>query len=276
MKALKAQIDKMGREARLTGQPQFWINRREVLPELSQYARKTGVVALGNVKTGHSPVPSSISWNEASNLMEREFRTAGRTRIAGAGGQFAFGAWMLFDAAPRTLDDIQALLTADGRSATDAWLRLGENASYSLAGGGMVLSSGASMTSMLAREVPQGRLYNLGRFGGYASGATFVIAEGFVVARYMSGDLSSRDLLTSQWILGSTFVGARAGSWAGRLAGGYLGPGGAIAGSLAGAIVGERGGKEFGQYTAGEYYDWKFGNLDRDFGVFVYAKYGVK
>jgi len=92
LRDLKVQIDKMAREGRRAGQPQFWINRREVLPSIRRYANKKGIVVLGNVSTGRSSWGNTISTKEAMAMLDQKFINVDRARTIFAGGQLAYGA----------------------------------------------------------------------------------------------------------------------------------------------------------------------------------------
>jgi hypothetical protein len=85
----------------------------------------------------------------------------------------------------------------------------------------------------------------------------------------------SHEFWTSQWILTTAGVGSFAGGWAGAIASGALLKNpfwGAMVGSGSGGWVGQA----FGNRTAQIYYDWKFGELDQQFGNWVYAQYQIR
>ena len=156
LKDLKTQIDKMAREGQRTRQLQFWINRREVLPEVQQYAKSRGVTALGNVSTGRNAFGRTVSSDEALNRLDRQFMSAAKVRAVGGGGQMALGALMAINAAPDAISDIRMIWDSSSRT-PEMWLRLGEHGSYVLAGSGMATSGTAMLTSTFARERPAGK-----------------------------------------------------------------------------------------------------------------------
>ncbi|TSA08447.1 MAG: hypothetical protein D4R79_15295 [Comamonadaceae bacterium] len=273
LEELKKQIDKMGKEARHTGQVQFWINRRDVLPEIKQYAAARDVRVLDNVKTGYST--KGLPMAEAKNRIEREMVRKDNTRTILARGQAAFGAWMLITAAPKVWNDFESFANSDTPS-LPTLLRMGEHVSNALGGGGMVLSGGAVSASKFATQGMQGDLYRMGRSGGIASLASLGLGEAFLISRYATGDVSSREFWTSQWVTTSAAAGGASGMWIG----GNLGVWSpfknplwlAYMGSIGGTWVGQK----FGERSADTYYEWKFGTQDRKFGEYVYALYGVK
>lgn len=276
LKDLKIQIDKMAKEGRSTGQPQFWINRREVLPEIRQYASGNGINVLGNVSTGRTSINNTMSAKEALDQVDQQFIKTARTRATLGGGLSGYGTGILMYSAPAAWDDLQIALNS-GTSSTQAWLRFGENGSSTLAGGGMLLSGGSLMASRYASEGLQAKLYSLGRTGGIYSPIIHGLSEVFLVSRYVNGDVSSREFWTTQWVLGSSLTGGTVGG----LGGGFLGsitpiPVATEFGATVGSFGGTWAGEKVGQLTASKYYESKFGKLDQEFGKFVYSRYGVK
>jgi hypothetical protein len=274
LRDLKIQIDKMAREGAHTGQLQFWVNRREVIPEIERYTIRKGVVPLGNVSTGRSARGVTLSSGEAMNEFDRHFAKVDQRRIAMGAGQAAFGAWMLVETLPGTWRDLNNVIDPDTRS-TQAWLRLGQSGSSAIAGGTMMLSGGTLATARFAGSALQSRMYAFGKGGGLASLAALGISESFLIARYARGDVMSQEFWTSQWVFATAGAGGMAGWWAGGLASTLLFKNpvfGAVAGSTGGGLLGQ----SFGNRTAQMYYDWKFGKLDQQFGSWVYAQYQVK
>jgi hypothetical protein len=271
----KGQMDKMALEARLTGQPQFWINRRKVHQDLQKYANEKGVVALGEVKTGRSPAGNEMSSKDAMNAVAKEMAQATQRRaIAGSTG-LAYGAWMLVESVPGALDAFHTVLNSEARTA-QAWRRLGEQGSYTMAGGGMTLSGGALLWSRYASEGVQGQLFHLSRIGGIASFAALGLGEAFLISRHVYGDVSSREFWTTQSVLGSALVGGIAGSWVGGAIGAlWENPLTIDIGAVLGGAAGTWAGQRIGALGADYYYDWRFAKLDQEFGKFVYERYGV-
>jgi hypothetical protein len=274
---LKKQIDKMAKEAKYSGQPQFWMNRREVHPEIFRYATSKGIYVFGNVSTGQTLKGNVISSREALDSYSREINKVDRTRTAIAGAQFAFGALMLIDSMPNAWNDYQSAINSESEQ---TWLRFGESGSKALTGGAMTVAGGAEMTRRVAatrfQAVPelQGKFYRLGRAGGITSVVAMGLAEGFAIARYRNGDVSSKDFWTSQWVMSASASGGLIGSWTGGLASAML-----VKNPISGALVGGGAGSWFGQKlgakTAETYYDWQFAKLDEGLGKFVYQCYGI-
>jgi hypothetical protein len=128
LQKLKGQIDKMSLEGRKTGQLQFWMNARPVIPQIYQYAEKAGVRISGNVKTGKTVAPGSISIAEAMNQHEKQFVRANLNRASIGAGGLAFSAWGLKNSLPQAMADINEARDPATRS-TQALLRLGEQGS---------------------------------------------------------------------------------------------------------------------------------------------------
>jgi hypothetical protein len=97
---LKVQIDKMSLEGRKTGQLQFWMNARPVIPAVYQYGEKSGVLVSGNVKTGKTIAPGAISISEAMSHHEQQFVRANLNRASIGAGGLAFAAWGLKNSIP--------------------------------------------------------------------------------------------------------------------------------------------------------------------------------
>jgi hypothetical protein len=279
LKKLKIQINKMSMEEKYSGQPQFWMNRREILPELHQYASDKGVFIQGKVSTGQSLKGNIITSRDALDRFDREIIKTDRTRTAIAGAQFAFGALMLMDAMPKAWNDYQSIENYDAES-DQAWLHFGESASKALAGMAMTFSGSSEITRRIAatrfQSAPdqQGRFYRFGRASGITSIAAMGMAEGFSIARYRNNDVSSKDFWTAQWVMGTSASGGLVGSWAGSLGSTVLikNP---MWGALVGGTTGSWIGEAVGVKTAETYYEVKFSQLDEAFGKFVYQCYGI-
>ncbi len=276
-KKLKIQIDKMAKEARYTGQPQVWVNRRAVHPAIRKYAEDRGIFVLERVSTGQMSNGKTISSTDAWGRVDREIIRVNRTRTAVASGQLAFGAWMLADSMPNAWEDYQAALNPNTES-TQAWLRFGESGSKAFAGGVMTASGGSALASKFAGAELQGNLYRYGRVGGVTALAALGVSEVFAIARYRNGDVSSRDFWTTQYVMGTSASGAAVGGWIGTISGAlvtknpYLTTLAGTAGGGLGTMLGDM----VGTTTSKSYYEWKFAKLDEAFGKFVYAQYGIK
>lgn len=284
IKRIKGQIDKMAREYRRTGHLQVWVNRREVLPAIRHYAESKGVRVYEKVSTGISNPNKTMTFNDFMADVDMKAKKVQRTRAIQGGMQLGFGLWMLLDSVPASWSEMQAIMNSDTQNG-EAWRRLGEHGSLTLAGGAMTASGGALLSSQYARGAQQGNLYYASRVGGAVSLAALASGEGFMIYRYHRGDVSSREFWTSQWVLGGSAAGGLTGSWIGGTLGGLLsgavtdGAGtvlGASVGSGFGGLAGTLLGGKTATHFADEYYDWKFAELDRQFADFVYARYGVQ
>ncbi len=271
---LKVQIDKMAREGAHTGQLQFWVNRRALIPEIEHYALKKRVIPLGNVSTSRFARGATMSSGEAMSEFDRHFFKADQRRISLGAGQTAFGMWMLLEALPEAWGDFENIMNPQSRS-SQAWMRFGQSGSTAVAGGAMTISGVSFAASRFGGRGSQATMYKLGKTGGLTSLAALAASESFLIARYARGDVMSQEFWTSQWILASTGTGSFAGGWIGGSASFLL-----FKNPLWGAVAGSGGGGWLGQAigtsSAQTYYDWKFGKIDEQFGKWVYARYQTK
>jgi hypothetical protein len=284
MQRIKAQIDKMALEFRRTGQLQVWANRREIHPEIRRYAQRKGIPVFENVSTGNSNPSRTMTAQDFKAEVARQASVIQRARAIQGGVQAGYGVWMLWNAAPASWADLQTVLESNTRTG-EAWNRLGEHGSFTIAGGAMTISGSALLASQYASGTLQGNLYYIGRAGGIVSLVALASGEGFMIYRYRSGDVSSREFWTSQWVLGGSAAGGLAGSWIGGALGGLVSgaategagtPVGVTVGSGIGGFAGTWIGGRTTGYFADAYYDWKFAEIDRKYADFVYARYGVQ
>jgi hypothetical protein len=278
---LKRQIDGMAHEYKRTGEKQVWINRRPISTTISAYAASRGVMALGNVSTGQFQQTNQIPIKSALDLIERDITrsrfTASRARALRSvlsGAQIGAGAFLLYESVPAAYSEARSIHEGAGEQSTN-WLGLAQYGSTAMAGGTMMLSGSALTGSLYATEAAAESLAGLGQWGGVAAIGFLVIAEGFSYARYTSGEISSREFWTQQWILGTALGGATIGSWLGGSAG-LLTTGEPTILSTVGGFIGAWSGSRLGQWTATWYYGWRFAELDEAFGEAIYARYGVQ
>jgi hypothetical protein len=284
MKRIKGQIDKMALESRRTGQPQVWVNRREIHPEIRRYAHRKGISVFENVSTGKGGENRTMTSKDFRDEIDRQAKGIQRARAIQGGIQVGYGLWILLDAAPAAWVDLQTVLDSTTRTG-EALRRLGEHGSLTIAGGAMVVSGTAHLASQCVEIMTlQENLYRIGRVGDVVSLVALVSGEGFMIYRYRSGDISSREFWTSQWVLGGSAMGGFIGSWTGGflggLAGGVLTEGtGTLVGTSVGSGVGGVAGSWIGRKVTSSfvdaYYDWRFAEMDRQFADFVYDRYGV-
>ncbi len=277
IKRIKGQIDKMAREYRRTGHLQLWVNRREVLTEIKQYAQSKGIPVFENVSTGRARLKDEMTSNEFKQEIARQAAEVQRLRAIQGGVQLAYGIWILKDSIPVMWDDAQTLWNANTRT-HQAWRRLGEHSAFTVAGGAMTVSGGALLASQYAREGLQGKLWYSSRIGGVISLVALASGEAFMIWRYRAGDVSSKEFWTSQWMLGGSAAGGLAGSWIGGIVGGALTrhPVGATIGAAGGSYAGTWIGGKTALYFSDSYYDWRFAEIDQRYADFVYARYGVQ
>lgn len=266
---LKVQIDKMSLEGRMTGQLQFWMNARPVIPSIYQYGEKSGVLVSGNVKTGRTVAPGAISIAEAMNHHEKQFVRANLNRASIGAGGLAYAAWGLKNSVPLAVADIREAWDPETRS-TQSLLRLGEHGSAALGNGAMGVSGTTLTAARFATESLQSRLYMVGKAGGVASIAAIGLSEAFLVTRYVRGDVLGREFWTEQWVAGTSTIGSMAGGGALWLI--AKNPWSAFAGASAGNYLGN----DFGTRTARRYYEYKFGELDKAYGIWVYSQYAIR
>jgi hypothetical protein len=276
---LKLQIDGMALEHRRTGEKQVWINRRPVSTAISAYGVSRGVVVLGNVATGSIRSPTQVPIARALDVVDRSVATSGPSisrargfRVVFSGAQIGAGVLLLYESAPTVYAEA-IRLQGSSEGEAPSWLSIAEHGSTTLAGGTMVVSGGALLGGFYASEAVAGSLGTIGQWGGVTALGLLLTAEGFNYARYHSGEISSREFWTRQWILGASLGGATLGSWIGGSLG-VITIGEPTIFSTLGGFLGAVGGNQLGRTTARWYYDWKFAELDEAFGAAVYARYG--
>jgi hypothetical protein len=273
LRKYKLQIDKMVREARVTGQKPVWINSRAVHPQISEYATRRGVVTLGNVKTGGSSSGKVMLVGEAKDRIAREVFKSSKARAIGGGAGVAFGALMLLDSSREAMNSLQEVWDPNTRSGT-AMRLFGQRGTNVVAGGSMTLSASALLASQYAPEPLQYRLFTAYRYGTWLSIAALAASEAFLLSRRMKGDISARDYWITQCKLGAAGVGGVAGSAVGGTIGAVAGPVPSGVGAVAGAMGGGYAGDQAGAYCE-NVYSRRFKGLDQEFGKAVYARYGL-
>lgn len=279
---LKRQIDGMAHEYKKTGEKQVWINRRPISTAISAYAASRGVMTFGNVRTGQVQNANQIPIKSALDLFERNITksklTASRARAFRSvlsGAQIGAGALLLSESLQAAYAEATSATEGSGRQSA-RWLGIAQYGSTAMAGGTMMLSGSALTGSLWVGEATTAEtLTGLGQWGGVAAIGFLVLAEGFTYARYTSGEISSREFWTQQWILGTSLGGATIGSWIGSSVGlATIGEPTIL--STLGGVMGSVGGNQIGEWTATWYYGWRFAELDAAFGSAVYARYGVQ
>lgn len=285
IRRLKQQIFEMGVECKRTGELQAIVNRKPVHPELKMFAERNGVLVYENVVTGEQsgnrPGNTRIEYVIEDMVIRGKCESIRRT--LGGGTAVAFSAMMLRHSVPHLLSDLRALNDPRLDTATTR-LRLGRDSSLAisgiagLAGGGSQLLTLATSNARILRV-----LTRTTHWGSALATASFLVSEGFVVAEWSAGSLSTRAFFQEQAHLvgglGGTLAGGYAGGKLGALGGSLLGPWGTaiggVGGTLVGGIAGYYGGSKVGTYAAGTYYRFKDEQQEQALRNFMYAYYGV-
>lgn len=271
---LKAQISKMAREARLTGQPQFWINRHGITPQLRRYAARSGILTLDKVGTGQRLPAGTQSFDQALAKMDARFMRVAQRRAMAGGTMIGFGVGLLTESLPETWAAVQGL--SDPKHSAD-WSQLGSAGSYSVAGTGMIVSSSALSFAPRFAEATQGRLYAFGKLGGAFSVAALGAGVAIDISRYRSGAISSVEFWRRAAHASSVAAGGTTGAW---LGGGITAiatanPALVAAGGIAGGFLGA----SIMTYAGAAVLDHKMEAArrrhDQAFGDSVYRRYGL-
>ena len=286
LERIKGQIGKMAAEFRQSGELPVWVNRRETIPAIKEYARQNGVAVYDNIpaKDFHDKVLNEIK--TASELKTR-------SSLVGGAGEMGIGIWMLTQSAPETLADLQDVLNSDTQNKQDV-LRLGEHGAMSLSAIS-VSAAGASRLIGYSRLVSNVRTLNglgsVSKWGGRAGVALFLISEGFVIAEWQTGGLNDRQFYTIQGGLGGGLAGGVGGTVTGQWIGGGIGlavaggpedplaaitvPVGAGVGGFIGGLVGGIGGSSLGAGAVDRIYQSKDEAQKVEIQNFIYQHYGV-
>ena len=271
---LKAQISKMAREARLTGQPQFWINRHGITPQLRRYAARSGILTLDKVGTGQRLPAGTQSFDQALAKMDARFMRVAQRRAMVGGTMIGFGVGLLTASLRETWTAVQGL--SDPKHSAD-WSRLGSAGSYSVAGTGMIVSGSALSFAPRFAEATQGRLYAFGKLGGAFSVAALGAGVAIDISRYRSGAISSVEFWRRAAHASSVVAGGTMGAWLGSsiTAVATANPALAAAGGIAGSFLGA----SIMTYAGGAVLDHKMEaarrHHDQAFGDSVYHRYGL-
>ncbi len=271
---LKAQMGKMAREGRLTGQPQFWINRHGITPQLRRYAARSGILTLDKVGTGQRLPAGTQSFDQALAKMDAHFMRVAQRRAIFGGTMIGFGVGLLTESLPETWAAVQGL---SDPSHPAAWSRLGSAGSYSVAGAGMTVSGSALSFAPRFAEATQGRLYAFGKLGGALSVAALGAGVAIDISRYRNGAISAEELWRRAANASSVAAGGTTGAWLGGsiTAVATANPALAAAGGIAGGLLGT----SIMTYAGGVIRDQKMEAVrqrhDQAFGESVYRRYGL-
>ncbi len=166
LERIKGQIDKMAAEYRRTGELQAWANRQEAIPAIKEYAKQHGVPVYENTK--------QTEFSKVLDDLDR--RSVVETRVKLAGGALSTGAGVLL-----LYTSTHGLLDAARSDANDLTtnLRIGEQSSLLVAGGGFTASGIAQIGSRFATtENALAKLGSVAKWGGRAGIAGVILGEG--------------------------------------------------------------------------------------------------
>lgn len=252
------QISLMAAEQNRTGQPQAFVNRRPLIPELRDYAASKGVRAYGNVVTSTSAIgkADNVSVQSVLDDLDREATRSFRVRAATTG----FGIVMV---------------AIQGREAYNQWHQYGlGNGSATEAGyhtmmtsaGGAYVIGGVSSTLATMKDASSRSAEIFGRVGKVAPwvGAGLLVGGTAIQGyQYYSGEINSRQFTTTTASAGGGLAGGLAGAAGGAYLGVYGGPWAwatVPAGAIVGGIAGSWTGQTIATYGIESYYSF----LDAD------------
>ena len=269
---LKEQIDKMALERMLTGELQYWVNRREVLPAIRDYALQRGVLVEGQVKTGSTS--RGVDLKELQRQIHLSALELDRGRQFTSAAGLVFGPMLIADGA----EEFGVLWHNNAQggswSEADRWLAL-QRALDVAGGAGITVYGGSYAVSRFAGHPTQGTAFRAGRVAGAGGVVLLGASQGVAIYRYARGDMTGREFWTAQGINVGTVAIARAGSWLGGLGGTVFGPGGTTAGVLVGGAFGSLVGPPIASRIANLVYVLTQREYDLLFGEKLYAKHGV-
>lgn len=267
---LKVQMRKMAREGRFSGQPQFWINRHAMTPQLRQFAARSGLVPMESVATGQRLPPGTQSFDKALARMDREFARMAGQRARMGGAMWGFGASVLAGSLPQ-LWAAAAEVSRPGDASWDARLRLASSGSYSLGGAGFLASGSALALASRFGDVVQGRLVRFSRAGAMVSVAA--LATGVVVDayRYQQGFITAHQIWDSAVRTSVVVAASAAGGWVGGAVGSSFGwPMAAALG-----VLGSYAGAAFADMALEGKVQAEHRRFDQSFGDAVNIRYGL-
>ncbi|GIW82395.1 MAG: hypothetical protein KatS3mg105_4202 [Gemmatales bacterium] len=254
---IKQQLLKMAEDARRTGEMQVWANRQKVLPEVRAFAERHGIRVEERLRTGNTNLrPGDRSFQDFANDLDKELRLQAKLTAWAGSLKAGMGAYLVYQAIRQLKDDVSSFAGTHGD-----WLRIGEHGSTLLAGSGFASAGAAQIARRIPALANSARLISLARWGGRLGLAGTVLAEGFLVSQYLSGDLSQRQFWVGQASLGGGlagsvvggFVGFKAGALTGGAIGSAFGPAGSVIGAGIGATVGTIAGGVGGGYAGAHF-----------------------
>ncbi len=285
-RSLKKQIQKMAISQRQTGELQSLMFRGDVIPKVRTYAARFGIPVYDNVATGTktSRLSTAVPIEGVLNDLDRRATVVGRTRMVAGGASLGIGLVTTFYSGKAAFSELERLASASPTNSGSS-LRFGRHASLALSGIGMTVRGGADLGKLISASTRNARVLTVSaRVAGGVAIAAFLVSEGFLIAEYLHGDMTTREFTSTQAALGGGLAGALAGAGAGAKAGAFIGvwvggpPGAALGGSI-GAVVGGVGGSFAGAAVAqrgiNEWYSFRDAKVEREFRDFVFTHYGA-
>lgn len=251
MAKYKRQIRLMAVEQHQTGQPQAFVNRRDLIPELRRYAASKGVRAYGNVVTSSAGElrPNSIPISNVLDDLDQTARSNFRMRSATAG----FGVIMAVVEGQRAMDHWNQYLSGDGSIGDVSHHTLLASAGGSYAIGG-VTSSLSTMINASSRSAVL--LGQVGKAAPWIGAGLMVGATGVRGYQWYSGEMNTRRFTVTTVSAGGGLSGGLAGAFGGSIVGAYGGPWGSAGGAIIGGIAGAWAGQTIATYGVESYYSF--------------------
>jgi hypothetical protein len=282
---IKDQIRKMAWEYRETREEQAWLNRREVIPEIKDFARQHGIRVYENVSVGkRANVREQTHFHEFLEDVDHRATVQAKLSALEGGIQAGTGLYLVYSSAPAAYSDLLVLHDPESRSLKTV-IRFGTDVSRVAAGSSMLLSGSINLASGFSQTIrSSSRLMALSRWSGRAGLAAIIVSEGFVFLQYENGDISGYEVWVEQGKLGGVLIGSSAGAWAGEQIGTIVGaffgpvgiPVGVIIGGVAGGIIGGYLGSMGVDYATTPSYRLKDEHTEKMFEQFICNYYGVK
>ncbi len=215
LKRIEAQIDKMAAEYKRTGELQAWVNRKETIPAIKEYAQQKGVPV-------YEKIPQEILPQVLDDL-DRRSRTEARVRLAGGALSTLAGIALLYTST-RTLLEI----TRSDANDLTSYLRIGEQSALFVGGAGITASGIAQLGSRFATaDSALARLDKIRKWGGRVGIVGVIIGEGLGIGvdYYNWDEMTARQRSASAVKHSVSIGGMLAAFGAGWLIGIETGPG---------------------------------------------------
>jgi hypothetical protein len=223
----------------------------------------------------------SASVDAITKRREAKLDTAYWANNSIAGGvTTVVGLLMLFQETPKEWTAINNLFTASPDERFAALLSVGEHSSFMIMGGGFTVGGLAQTAAGFAREAKtMSRLANIGKWGGRVGWAGFILAEGFAITEYETGNMSERQFYTAQAAVvagtgGGIIAGTLSGVAVGFCLGWETGPGVVIT-SIVGGFAGGYAASKTATMLVENYYSSLDENQKKQVRELIYEHYKV-